>query len=78
MVVWLAAGSGRFWRAAAHVRGRHLGAGPDQVGLSDLRVHVSLAAIAQPGRVTENAAAGSPPWFGPDERAYVQRLATAH
>ena len=34
-------------------------------GLSDPRVHVSLAATAQPGRVAENAAAGSPPWFGP-------------
>jgi len=46
-------------------------------GLSDPRVHVSLAATAQPGRVAENAAAGSPPWFGPDEQAYVQRLAGA-
>jgi hypothetical protein len=47
-------------------------------GLSDPRVHVSLAATAQPGWLTENTAAGSPPWFGPDERAYVLRLATAH
>jgi aryl-alcohol dehydrogenase-like predicted oxidoreductase len=46
-------------------------------GLSDPRVHVSLAATAQPERLAENAAAGSPPWFGPDERAYVLRLATA-
>ena len=46
-------------------------------GLSDPRVHVSLAATAHPGRLEENAAAGSPPWFGPDERAYVLRLATA-
>ena len=46
-------------------------------GLSDPRVHVSLAATAQPGRLAENAAAGSPPWFGPEERAYVARLATA-
>jgi aryl-alcohol dehydrogenase-like predicted oxidoreductase len=46
-------------------------------GLSDPRVHVSLAATAQPGRLAENAAAGSPPWFGPEERAYVLRLATA-
>jgi aryl-alcohol dehydrogenase-like predicted oxidoreductase len=45
-------------------------------GLSDPRVHVSLAATAQPGRLAENAAAGSPPWFGPEERAYVARLAT--
>ena len=47
-------------------------------GLSDPRVHVSLAATAHPGRLAENAAAGSPPWFGPDERALVERLATAH
>jgi aryl-alcohol dehydrogenase-like predicted oxidoreductase len=46
-------------------------------GLSDSRVHVCLAATAQPGRVAENAAAGSPPWVGPEERAYVQRLASA-
>jgi aryl-alcohol dehydrogenase-like predicted oxidoreductase len=45
-------------------------------GLSDPRAHVSLAATARPGRLAENAAAGSPPWFGPDERAYVLRLAT--
>jgi len=47
-------------------------------GLSDPRVHVSLPATAQPARLAENAAAGSPPWFGPDERAYIQRLATTH
>ena len=46
-------------------------------GLSDPRVHVSLAATAYPSRLAENAAAGSPPWFGPRERAYVLRLATA-
>jgi aryl-alcohol dehydrogenase-like predicted oxidoreductase len=46
-------------------------------GLSDPRVHVSLAATAQPGRLAENAAAGSPPWFGQEERAYVLSLATA-
>jgi diketogulonate reductase-like aldo/keto reductase len=44
-------------------------------GLSDPRVHVSLTATAQPGRLTENAAAGSSPWFGAEERAYVLRLA---
>jgi diketogulonate reductase-like aldo/keto reductase len=46
-------------------------------GLSDPRVHVSLAATAHPGRLAENAAAGAPPWFGPEERAHVARLATA-
>ena len=47
-------------------------------GLSDPRVHVSLTATAHPGRLTANAAAGSPPWFGARERAHVLRLATAH
>ena len=46
-------------------------------GLSDPRVHVSLTATSQPGRLTENAAAGSPPWFGAQERDHVLRLATA-
>jgi len=46
-------------------------------GLSDPRVHVSLTATSEPGRLTENAAAGSPPWFGAQERAYVLRLAAA-
>ena len=46
-------------------------------GLSDPRVHVSLTATAHPERLAENAAAGQPPWFGPEERAYVLRLATA-
>jgi diketogulonate reductase-like aldo/keto reductase len=44
-------------------------------GLSDPRVHVSLAATARPERLLENAAAGSPPWFGPKERALVLDLA---
>ncbi len=47
-------------------------------GLSDPRVHVSLAATAHPGRLAENAAAGSPRWFGPEERTYVLRLASAY
>jgi predicted aldo/keto reductase-like oxidoreductase len=46
-------------------------------GLSDPRVHVSLTATSQPGRLTENAAGGAPPWFGGQERDYVLRLATA-
>jgi aryl-alcohol dehydrogenase-like predicted oxidoreductase len=44
-------------------------------GLSDPRVHVSLVATAHPARLAENAAAGSPPWFGSEERQYVLRLA---
>nr|WP_281371746.1 aldo/keto reductase [Petropleomorpha daqingensis] len=46
-------------------------------GLSDPRVQVSLVATARPDRLAENAAAGEPPWFGPEERAHVQRLAVA-
>jgi diketogulonate reductase-like aldo/keto reductase len=44
-------------------------------GLSDPRCHVAIPATSDPGRVAENAAAGSPPWFGPDERDLVSRLA---
>jgi diketogulonate reductase-like aldo/keto reductase len=43
--------------------------------LSDERVDVAIPATKRPERVRENAAAGSPPWFGPDERALVERLA---
>ncbi len=46
-------------------------------GLSDPRCHVAIPATSRPGRMTENAAAGEAPWFGPDERAYVTRLAEA-
>jgi len=43
--------------------------------LSDPRCHVAIPATSSPERMTENAAAGDPPWFGSDERAYVARLA---
>jgi diketogulonate reductase-like aldo/keto reductase len=43
--------------------------------LSDSRVDVAIPATSRPERAVENAAAGEPPWFGPDERAYVERLA---
>ena len=43
--------------------------------LSDLRVDLVIPATSRPGRAAENAAAGSPPWFGLDERASVERLA---
>jgi aryl-alcohol dehydrogenase-like predicted oxidoreductase len=43
--------------------------------LSDPRCHVAIPATSRAGRTTENSAAGDPPWFGPDERALVSRLA---
>jgi aryl-alcohol dehydrogenase-like predicted oxidoreductase len=46
-------------------------------GLSDPRCHVAIPATSRPSRMTENAAAGNPPWFGPEERALVSRLAGA-
>jgi diketogulonate reductase-like aldo/keto reductase len=42
--------------------------------LSDRRVDLVIPATRRPERAAENAAAGSPPWFGPEERAYVERL----
>lgn len=44
--------------------------------LSDPRCHVAIPATSSAAHMRSNAAAGAPPWFGPDERAYVQRLAT--
>jgi diketogulonate reductase-like aldo/keto reductase len=46
--------------------------------LSDPRCHVAIPATSEPGRVAENAAAGRPPWFGPEERQLVSRLAAGH
>lgn len=43
--------------------------------LSDPRVDLVVPATKRPGRAVENAAAGTPPWFGPEERALVERLA---
>jgi aryl-alcohol dehydrogenase-like predicted oxidoreductase len=42
--------------------------------LSDERCHVAIPATSKPERMSENAQAGAPPWFGPAERAYVARL----
>jgi aryl-alcohol dehydrogenase-like predicted oxidoreductase len=44
-------------------------------GLSDPRCHVAIPATSKPARMRDNAAAGTPPWFGEDERRYVSRLA---
>lgn len=45
--------------------------------LSEERVGVVIPATKNPRRARENAAAGTPPWFGPDEQAHVSRLAGA-
>jgi diketogulonate reductase-like aldo/keto reductase len=45
--------------------------------LSDGRVDMAIPATARPERTEENAAAGSPPWFGEKERRLVERLAGA-
>ena len=44
--------------------------------LSDERVHVVIPATSRPDHARENAAAGTSPWFGADERRRVERLAT--
>ena len=43
--------------------------------LSDPRCTVAIPATSRPERMEENAAAGEPPWLGPEERALVERLA---
>ncbi len=45
--------------------------------MSDPRCTVAIPATSRPERMAENAAAGEPPWLGPDERALVERLAGA-
>lgn len=45
--------------------------------LSDPRVDLAIPATSRPTRAAKNARAGGPPWFGPEERALVERLATA-
>src|SRR5262249_43454973 len=44
--------------------------------LSDLRCSIAIPATSRPERMAENAAAGAPPWFGPQERALIARLAS--
>jgi diketogulonate reductase-like aldo/keto reductase len=43
--------------------------------LSDERVDLVIPATRSPEHARANALAGSPPWFGADERALVERLA---
>ena len=45
--------------------------------LADPRVDLLIPATSKPARAIENAAAGSGPPFGPDERRLVERLAGA-
>jgi aryl-alcohol dehydrogenase-like predicted oxidoreductase len=44
-------------------------------GLSHPAVTVTIPATTRPDRMAENAAAGDGPWFGPEEKALVERLA---
>ena len=43
--------------------------------LSDKRIDLVIPATRRPEKARENASAGSPPWFGPEERRLVERLA---
>jgi aryl-alcohol dehydrogenase-like predicted oxidoreductase len=45
--------------------------------LSDTRVDVVIPATRDPRHAAENATAGTPPWFGSEERRVVERLAAA-
>jgi aryl-alcohol dehydrogenase-like predicted oxidoreductase len=44
--------------------------------LSDPRCHVTIPATSSEAHMANNASAGTPPWFGRDERALVTRLVT--
>jgi diketogulonate reductase-like aldo/keto reductase len=43
--------------------------------LSDPRIHVVLPATSSPAHAAENARAGNGPWFEPEQRRLVERLA---
>ena len=43
--------------------------------LSDPRVDLVIPATSRPERAAENAAAGQPPWLGPEERSLIEDLA---
>lgn len=43
--------------------------------LSDQRVDLVIPGTKSPERARANARAGEPPWLGPEERRYVERLA---
>ncbi len=46
--------------------------------VSDLRVHVAIPATSKPDRMKENAAAGNPPFFTPDQREEIAKLAAQY
>jgi aryl-alcohol dehydrogenase-like predicted oxidoreductase len=43
--------------------------------LSEPRCHVAIPATSKVSHALDNAAAGTPPWFGAEERTHVSRLA---
>lgn len=45
--------------------------------LSEPRIHSVIPATSKVARAMENARAGDPPWFDPDTRQYVARLASS-
>jgi aryl-alcohol dehydrogenase-like predicted oxidoreductase len=45
--------------------------------LSDTRLSAVVVGTSCTRHIAENALAGQPPWFGPDERTYVRRLINA-
>ncbi len=45
--------------------------------LSDPRVHVTIPATSREDHAVSNAEAGEPPWFDAEQRAVVERIATA-
>jgi aryl-alcohol dehydrogenase-like predicted oxidoreductase len=44
-------------------------------GLSHPAASVSIPATSKPARMTENLGAGDGPWFGPEQKSLVERLA---
>jgi len=43
--------------------------------VSDSRVSTVIPATTRPEHARANSLAGDPPWFGPEEREYIARLA---
>ena len=61
-------------RAASGLRNRDMAAGASEMGAVRPASRSRHPGHVASGAREENAAAGSPPWLGPDERAYVERL----